>query len=271
MPRRPFPALALVAMAAACSSPEDMANETGVSASASADGTRATASATSAKGHSVKEETELYQFAYSYPGAAAKIPALAGWLESQVAEMKAGLVREAEESKADAETGGYPYHPHSFSQQWEVVADLPGYLSLSGEFATYSGGAHGMYGMESFVWDKDAGARLESITLFRSPAALNQAFGDKLCDALNRARAERRGEPVPANSDSEFDRCVGVEEATLLVGSSNGRTFDRLGVWFGPYVAGSYAEGGFELNLPVDAAVIGAVRPAYRDAFSIKR
>jgi hypothetical protein len=57
----------------------------------------------------------------------------------------------------------------------------------------------------------------------------------------------------------------------VIVGSSNGRTFDRIGVWFGPYLAGPYAEGAYELNFPVDAAVLGAVKPAYRSAFSVKR
>lgn len=269
MPRRPFLALALATFAAACSSPEEVAEETGVAASAQA--RAASGSASSSKGRSVEEDTQLYQFAYSYPGEAATIPALAAWFEAQVAERKAGLTREAEEGRADAEAGGYPSNPHSFSQEWKVIADLPSYLSLSGEFSTYSGGAHGNYGMNAFVWDKRTGTRLESIALFRSPAALNKALGGKLCAALNRQRAERRGGPVPANSEEMFDQCVGVEEATLLLGSSNGRAFDRLGVWIGPYVAGPYAEGSFELNFPVDRGVLKAVKPVHRSAFGSGR
>ena len=60
-------------------------------------------------------------------------------------------------------------------------------------------------------------------------------------------------------------------KATVLVGSSNGKTFNRVGVWFGPYVAGPYSEGAYELNFPVDKAVLETVKPAYRDAFSAAR
>ena len=85
---------------------------------------------------------------------------------------------------------------HSASEEWQVVADLPGYLSLSGHLATYSGGAHGMYGMQSLVWDREAGAAMKGIDLFNSPVALEQALGNRLCDTLNTAREERRGMAV---------------------------------------------------------------------------
>lgn len=271
MPRAPFALLAAVLLAGGCSSPEDVAQQAGVEANASATGSRATASATSAEGKSVKESTDTYEFEYTYPGAAAAIPALAARLDAEAAERKASLRAEAEEGKADAEANGYTFNPHSYSMEWKVVADLPGWLSLSGDFATYSGGAHGMYGMDSLVWRKDTGTKLEPIALFRSPAALTRALSPRLCDALNAERAARRGEPVAPGSEDMFDQCVGVEEATVLVGSSNGRTFDRLTVWIGPYVAGPYAEGAYELDFPVDEAVIAAVKPECRDAFSVRQ
>lgn len=272
MPHAPLlPLAASVLLAAACSSPEQVAEQTGVEADASPSGAKATASASSANGKAISQSTEAYEFEYAYPGAAAAIPELAAWLDSQIAETRAGLVQEAEEGRADAEAGGYPFNPHSYSMAWEVVADLPDWLSLSGDFATYSGGAHGMYGMDSLVWHKDPGRKLETIALFRSPAALTAALSPRLCDALNAERAERRGEPVAAGSEDMFDQCVGVDEATVLAGSSNGRTFDRLTVWIGPYVAGPYAEGAFELDFPVDQAVIEAVKPEYREAFSPRK
>lgn len=270
MPRASLLPLAAL-LAASCSSPAEVAEQTGVEANAAATGSTAAASASSAEAKTVSESTEAYEFEYSYPDVAAAIPALSEWLESQAAERKASLRAGAQEGKADAEANGYPFNPHSYSMDWKVVADLPRWLSLSGEFATYSGGAHGMYGMDTLVWQKDPGRRLEPIALFRSPAALTEALAPKLCDALNAERAERRGEPVPSGSEDMFDQCVGVDEATVLVGSSNGRTFDRLTVWIGPYVAGPYAEGAFELDFPVDAAVLAAVKPEHRGAFSVKR
>jgi CRP-like cAMP-binding protein len=60
-------------------------------------------------------------------------------------------------------------------------------------------------------------------------------------------------------------------ELTLLLGSSNGRTFDRIGLIADPYVAGSYAEGPYDVTVPITQAVLDAVKPAYKEAFSLGR
>ena len=69
---------------------------------------------------------------------------------------------------------------------------------------------------------------------------------------------------VSGDGDYGFDECQKVADATVLAGSSNGKAFDRIGIWFGPYVAGPYAEGAYELNFPVDAKVRAAVKAAAR-------
>lgn len=272
MPIRNLAALAPIALAlAACSSAEEMSDELGVSEGRQASARAGATAAGAAK--SVEEETDLYMFAYSYPAEAGAIPALAARLDKDAADAKAKLIEESESDREQARANDYPYRAHSFSEEWQVVADLPRYLSLTGDFTTYTGGAHGMYGRETLVWDREAGEGVAGVEMFQSPAALDAALGEKLCDALNAERAERRGEPVPENpgeDDFGFNQCQKVEDATVIVGSSNGRTFDRIGVWFGPYVAGAYAEGAYELDFPVDPAVIEAVKPEYRAAFSVR-
>jgi len=218
----------------------------------------------------VSEDNDLYQFKYAYPAAAGGIPALAAHLDAARDKAKATLIAESNDDRAQAKANDYPYRPHSFGEEWKVVADLPGFLSLSGEFYTFSGGAHGMSGLESLVWDKTAGKALDGVALFASSDALEAALGPKFCAALNKERAKRRQQAVPQGSTDEFDRCVKVSEGTVLVGSSNARTFDRLTIYLGPYVAGPYAEGAYELDFPVDAAVLAAVKPEYRAAFSAK-
>ena len=273
MPIRTFAALAPLALAlAGCSSPEYVSDELGVTETGQASAS-ATAAATG-EAKSVEEENDLYMFAYSYPAQVGAIPALAARLDADAKKAKAALIEQSEDDREQAQENDYPYRAHSFSEEWKVVADLPRFLSLSGEFATYTGGAHGMYGLETLVWDRQADTGVEGVGLFQSAQALNDALGPKLCDALDAERAERRGEPVVrggAEDIAGFDSCQHVEDATVLVGSSNGETFDRIGIWFGPYVAGAYAEGAYELNFPVDAAVIEAVKPEYRDAFTARR
>lgn len=273
MPIRNLVALAPIALAlGACSSAEEVSDELGVSETQQASA-RAIATAEGAA-KAVEEETDLYMFAYSYPAEVGAIPALAAQLDQDATDAKATLIAESEDDREQALANDYPYRAHSFSEEWKVAADLPRYLSLTGDFATYTGGAHGMYGRETLVWDRETGKGVEGVEMFRSAQALDDALGRKLCDALNAERAERRGEPVPENrgeDDFGFNQCQKVENATVIVGSSNGKIFDRIGIWFGPYVAGAYAEGAYELDFPVDAAVIEAVKPEYREAFSARR
>jgi hypothetical protein len=56
----------------------------------------------------------------------------------------------------------------------------------------------------------------------------------------------------------------------VLVGSSNRRTFNRLTLYAGPYVAGPYAEGAYEIDINIDRAILAAVKPEYREAFSAR-
>lgn len=263
----PFRLLTLAAslVLAACSSADEVAEELGTDKAATA-----TATAEAGGARKTEEENELYMFAYAWPSQVGAIPALARQLDQRAAQAKAELAQTTEAEKAEFAGEGIEFRPHSYGMEWQVVADTPRFLSLSGNFATYAGGAHGMYGLESLVWDREAGAGMDGKALFASPAALDAALGERLCAALNAERSERRGEPVPVDGDGIFDECVGTGEATVLVGSTSGRTFDRIGVWFGPYVAGSYAEGAYELDFPVDARVLGAVKPEYRAAFSAR-
>jgi len=261
-------AVPLALVLAACSSAEEVSDET------AAETQEASASATAqAKGTAmaVKEDNDLYSFAYAYPAQADALPELAAQLDDDAEKAKATLIAESEDDRTQAEANDFPYRAHSYSKEWKVVADLPRYLSLSSSFSTYTGGAHGMYGLESLVWDKQEKAGVDGVALFQSAAALDEALGQKLCDALNAERGKRRGEAVPQVPDGEdygFNTCQHVKDATVLVGSSGGGKFNRIGIWFGPYIAGPYAEGSYELTFPVDTAVIEAVKPEYREAFA---
>ena len=232
----------------------------------------ASASATSASNgaRTVAEETDDFLFEYSYPSEAGRIPELAALLDGRLARSREELARDAVDARREARSNGFPYNKHSFTSEWKVVADLPGWLSLSEDVSTYTGGAHGNYTTQSLVWDKKAARATEGIALFASPEALGEALGDRFCDGLDRERAKRRGAPVTADSQDQFDQCPGIDELEVLVGSSNRRTFNRLTLYAGPYVAGPYAEGAYEVNVNVDRAILDALKPAYREAFSAR-
>ena len=267
--------VALTGMAAACdgfggTEPEAGGTTATATAQAKAQAEEAKSKSQGNGARSVAEETDDFLFEYSYPAEAGRIAGLAGLLDNRLDRQRAALAAESEQARREARQEGFPYNKHSYTAEWKVVAELPKWLSLSADVATYTGGAHGNYTVQSVVWDKDNLRLMNAIDLFSSPAALEQAFGDRFCEGLDRLRAERRGEPVPEDSEEMFDQCPGIDELEVLVGSSNGRTFNRLTVYAGPYVAGPYAEGAYEVDLPVTQEVLDAVKPEYREAFSAR-
>lgn len=209
-------------------------------------------------------------FSFVFPDKAAAIPALKAKMEGERDEALAQQKKEWADAREFCPADSFACAKNTLEFTWQVVADTPGYLSLSKNFYTYTGGAHGMYGRSSMVWDREAEQAFEPADLFTSPFALNEAIGAKACAMLNAERAKRRGEPVPSGSDEWPNQCVAMEETVLFLGSSTGEAFDRIGLYYGPYVAGAYAEGDFEFTVPVTEAVIEAVKPEYRSAFAIK-
>ena len=213
------------------------------------------------------ETTPNYTFDYTYPAAAGQIGPLRAWLEADKARMRAKLAADAAAARADAKKEGFPFRSYQASKTWKVVTSTPRFLSLSGELSSYSGGAHPNSGSLSLVWDKKAGRQIKSTEMFVSLAAIQATFGTAWCAALKVERTKRLG--ADAGPDDIF-KCPKVSELTILLGSSNGRVINRIGLIADPYVAGSYAEGAYETTLPVTAAVLRAVKSAYRADFALR-
>lgn len=214
-------------------------------------------------------KTADYSFTYTYPAEAAAIAPLRNWLEADRAKQRIALARDAGEARRDARKSGYPFRAYELQKTWKTVTNTPRFLSLSGNVYSYTGGAHGNPGSFGLVWDKAAKRQIAPKAVFVSEAALQAAVGQPFCDRLNAIRTQRRGE-APGH-DGPFDACPKIGELTVLLGSSNRNRINRIGLIADPYVAGPYAEGDYEVTLPVTAAVLRAVKPAYRAAFDIAR
>ena len=248
--------------------PEPTASASTASASAAA---TASASATAQAGsriggaRKVTEETDDYIFEYAYPATAGKIDSLGDLLDAELEKARTDMARDSAEARRQTREDGFPYNKHSYQGSWSVVADLPGFISLSHEWSTYTGGAHGIYGVRSLVWDKLANRQMQAIDLFTSPRALEQSLGNRFCEGLNR---ERRNKGIqPPEDDSVFTVCPNIDELIVLVGSSDKRHFNRITLYAGHYVAGPYVEGAYEVHLNVDRKMLAAVKPEYRDSF----
>lgn len=214
---------------------------------------------------------DRYSFSYAYPAAAAAIPALKTQLDAEMDEARADIADMGKAGLREARADKREFNPYDRSISWTVVTELPGWLSLLGDAYEFSGGAHGNTNTTPLLWDKAAGRRRDPLSLFVSKEAFDGALGQAYCAALNKERAKRRETPVDPGSGDEFDKCLAPSEVTVLLGSSDKRHFNRIGLIADPYAAGPYVEGSYEVTLPVSDALLKAVKPEYRGAFTIGR
>ena len=215
----------------------------------------------------VTVENDAYEFSYSYPAEAGAIPALRALLDEDLEKERTELISDSKEGQEDARKNGYPFNAYSHSIEWQVVTDMPAWLSMSTLVGYFSGGAHPNYGYEALLWDKIAGLGRQPTDLFTSKAALAAAIRDPFCKELEKERAKKRGNEKWGGDISEFTKCIDPTEQTVILGSSNGKAFNRIGVLISPYAAGPYAEGSYEVTVPVTAKVLAAVRPEYKATF----
>lgn len=260
-------ALVIGLLLAACSSPEEVMAQAG--------GAAAEQPGEPAKPETVAFEDNAEQdggtrnFSYAWPAEVSAIPALA---ERFTAERDAALAEQKTDWQSSlAEFPGedcVSCKSLDFAKDWQVVTNLPRFLSLSATISLYTGGAHGTSGFDALVWDREAGAALDPEAMFTSEAALQDVLGDAWCKALKAERIARMGADA---GDDEFFPCPDISQLTLLLGSSDRKAFNRIGLIAAPYVAGSYAEGPYEVTLPVTPAVLEAVKPEYRGAFALAK
>lgn len=263
-------AVAAVALAA-CSSPQEMGEAVGIDSVSAADPSDESLDerlASRQDPREIKIENDQMKFAFSWPAEAVAVPALNAVFEARAKAEQDKFAAMTAEAMADAKEYGYPYRAYDFSKGWDVAADTPRFLSLAAGTYAYTGGAHGNSWFDSFVWDRETGMQMAQTDLFTSPAALETAVREAYCTGLKAERAERLGENMLSGTDI-FDSCPALEELVVVLETSGGSAFDAISLMAAPYVAGSYAEGPYEVKVPVTQAVIDAAKPDYRAAFAV--
>ena len=208
----------------------------------------------------VEESGPAYGFSYSWPLEAAAIPALDSLLREDAVSQRERIRESAAESAAEFGTdSGVP--PHEFSKQWRVDAHLPELVALSAETYIYAGGAHGNSMYDSLIWDRSAGERIAFEDLFTDAEAALAAIGPAFCAALQQERARRREGEEGRNDCPEV-----ADHPVALVTGPSGR-IETFRVLVEPYAAGSYAEGTYEIDVPISDEVLGLVRARFGTAF----
>lgn len=215
------------------------------------------------------EKNELIDFHFGWSAEAAAVPQLVGRFRAEMEKAKAELISGAREDRAFRDKEGYDFHPHSSSTDYKTAGKTGRLLSLAVEVASYTGGAHGNYGTGALLWDRPATRDIKVADLFAASGNLDRLLTQRWCDALNKAREEKRGEPV--SGGGMFDECPALGEISIIPTDKDGNgKFERLQLVADPYVAGPYAEGSYEIELPVTGELVAAIGSDYRESFEVQ-
>lgn len=222
--------------------------------------------APAAKPFMYEEKNDLVEYHFAWSAEAAAIPQLVDRFRAEMEKDKAELLANAREDKANRDKQDFPFNAYTSSTDYATAGQSPRLLSLSVDASSYTGGAHGNYGTNGLLWDRQAAKEIEIADLFAEPANMDRLLTQRWCDALNMAREEKRGEPVSGNG--MFDECPKLSEIAIVPTDKdkNGR-FERLILTASPYVAGPYVEGSYEIDLTVTPDLIAALKTDYRDSF----
>lgn len=222
-----------------------------------------------AKPVSIDRKDALVDFHAGWPAEAAAIPALDARFRTEAEKAMKELVAGATADKAMREKDGLEFPGYSSKVDYRVAGASARLLSLQGTLDSFTGGAHGNHGTIAVLWDKQSGKDVGYAGLFAEASSAWQSIREDWCAALDRARAEKRGPDYRPGPNDPFGQCPSLEEIDVIPSDKDGDgRFEALMVVADPYVAGPWAEGDYAIELPVTPAIIGALKPDYRDSFA---
>lgn len=205
-------------------------------------------------------------FSYTWSAEAAAVPALDRRFRADAAKQRAAASIAARDDLAQRLKDGMApsdWNGHSFERSWETAGSAGRLLSLAGSTAIYTGGAHGNYHTQRLIWDRIAGREVSIGMLLRPGTSWKEAIQAPFCLLLARERVKR--DVAPPRPGLE---CPPQEDLTLvLVDRNHNGRLDHVRVTADPYVAGSYAEGEYSVEVPLTATMLTRLRPEYRSSF----
>jgi hypothetical protein len=170
----------------------------------------------------------------------------------------------AEGAQEDHGEEGADLPPYTREVEWQASGETGKLLTLRKQTYEYTGGAHPNSVLDALVWDKAMKRQIAPASLFRAKADF-AALDAALCEAVTAARRERVG--ADFQPDPQSFPCPKWRESTyVLAPSSSGGKAGGLTFLFSPYAVGAYAEGPYEITVPL-SVFQAALAPAYADEF----
>lgn len=217
-------------------------------------------------------QTPLLDWHVSWPSEVSANPALVALIREPAEKAQAEYGKQAAADEAQREKDGFPWPaPYQYSVDVRVVGSAPRLLSLAREWSEYTGGAHPNHGTEGIIWDLDAGRKVEIGGLFRGgPATLDRLTRNSYCSALDAERKKRRGAAEMGGAEDPFWACPKYAELQIIPQGAARGALTILRFHADPYTAGPYAEGDYDIELPVTASILAALKPEYRLSFAAR-
>ena len=172
------------------------------------------------------------------------------------------FVTEARNDRLHVQQKGGKAQPYEHAISWTLTAATPRLLSAWETWYDYAGGAHPNNGSDALIWDPVNDHEIQRGDLFK-PDADQARLDASLCQAIHQAKAQRSGPsdpltwPCPKWADSNF-----VFAPSVVSGKLGGLVF-----LFDPYAVGPYAEGTYEVAVPLDIFK-GDLSPAWAAEFA---
>ncbi len=199
--------------------------------------------------------TDKLVFSYDYDDEIAALPGFASYLEADLEKTYTQALRQADEQIEPAGN----ISQGEYGVTWTMNSRLGRLVSLTRDHGEFMGGAGGIEAQAMF-WDTRLQREYAPQDLF-AQGAFEAQMRSRYCNALELERDQRlRGGNGPDAlyfnvSCPDFDR--------LAISYKNeGWTF-----FAAPYVAGSRAEGPYEVTVPMPEALRASAKPAYRADF----
>jgi hypothetical protein len=216
----------------------------------------------------IASTAQFADFSYKWSPEAAALPALDLRIRAEAAQQLGKLRTGVAEERRMRRGMKSPMLDvrFAFDRTWVTAGQSARLLSLSAQTYTFTGGAHGNHNTKALLWDRRLGRELTIDSLLARRGWWDGAIRQPFCTLLDRERAKRRQEPV--DPSAMFGECPPLKDVSLSLADTNrnGR-FDHVLMTADPYVAGSYAEGDYEISLPLTATMLGRLKPEYRSSF----
>jgi hypothetical protein len=226
--------------------------------------------AAATKPHKVVRNSDALEFSYQWPAEAAAIPALDTRFYKEAKKALAEAQANAREDQQLAKEQERDFNGHYYSMTWSSAGETPRLLSLQSAFDTFEGGAHPNQSYDALLWDRILKREIKVDEQFLRGGSFAALTRQPYCKALAREQSKRReGEKLDL---PEFNQCPKYSDLAIApVDKDKDGRFDTIEFMASPYVAGPYAEGEYENELPVTRQLMAAMKPAYRSSYEPQR